>query len=402
MRRRQWYPKGLELIHGKGKGLGDGPVHHALGDKSVADVCEAFIGAAFLQDNKRGQWEPTDWDQAVKAVKIFVNSEDHLMEKFSDYHAAYVKPKYQIADATATQLDLARQIEHRHPYHFKYPRLLRSAFVHPSQAFMWEKVPNYQRLEFLGDSLLDVAFIMHLFYSYPEKDPHWLTEHKTPMVANKFLGAVSVKLGFHHHIRQNNAALTSEIRNYVNELEDAEIEANGAVDYWVGTVAEPPKCLADVVEAYVAAMFVDSEFDFTVVQNFFDMHLKRYFVDMTLPSYEAFGSGHPTTRLNKLMSTNFGCTSCRMSVQPLSSVIPGSNGQVVAMVMIHGKVRFDSIGQSGRYARPRAANAALEALEGLPQYQFRKLYGCDCTEVDEETNRKDMEGRAEVGMDATA
>lgn len=27
---------------------------------------------------------------------------------------------------------------------------------------MWEHIPNYQRLEFLGDSLLDQAFIMHL------------------------------------------------------------------------------------------------------------------------------------------------------------------------------------------------------------------------------------------------
>ena len=31
-----------------------------------------------------------------------------------------------------------------------------------------------------------------------------MTEHKTPMVSNQFLGAVSVKLGFHQHIRQNN------------------------------------------------------------------------------------------------------------------------------------------------------------------------------------------------------
>lgn len=68
------------------------------------------------------------------------------MEKYSDYYAAYVKPRYQIAESTATQLDLARQIEQKHPYHFKYPRLLRSAFVHPSQAFMWEKVPNCKSL----------------------------------------------------------------------------------------------------------------------------------------------------------------------------------------------------------------------------------------------------------------
>ncbi|KAF2682135.1 hypothetical protein K458DRAFT_342502 [Lentithecium fluviatile CBS 122367] len=397
--RRLWYPKGLVLL--EGKKTEDAPVHHQLGDKSIADVCEALIGAAFLQDNRRGHWKSTHWDQAVQAVKIFVDSEDHLMEKFSEYYAAYVKPRYQIMDATAAQLDLALQIEQRHSYHFKYPRLLRSAFLHPSQAFMWEHVPNYQRFEFLGDALLDMAFIMHLFYNYPEKDPHWLTEKKTPMVANKFLGAVSVKLGFHTHIRQNNAALTSEIRNYVTELEEAENEANGAVDYWVGISSEPPKCLADVVEAYVAAMFVDSEFNFQVVQDFFDMHLKRYFVDMTLPAYESFGSGHPTTRLNKLMTTNFGCTECRMSIRQTPSTIPGASAQVIAMVMIHGKIRFDSLGQSGRYARPRVANKALEALEGLPRYQYREKYGCDCTEDTEggeEASKKEAEERLKEAM----
>ena len=44
-----------------------------------------------------------------------------------------------------------------------------------------------------------------------------MTEHKTPMVSNQFLGAVSVKLGFHQHIRQNNAVrsatLTQQYKN---------------------------------------------------------------------------------------------------------------------------------------------------------------------------------------------
>lgn len=368
----------------RGKKTGDGPVFHSLGDKSVADVCEAFIGAAFLQNNTPGKWNRRDWDEAVKAVTIFARSEDHTMKTFSDYYAAYEKPKYQVAPSTATQIDLAHKIKEKHPYHFKYPRLLRSAFMHPSQAYMWEKVPNYQRLEFLGDALLDMAFIMHLFYRHPDKDPQWLTEHKAPMVSNKFLGAVSVKLGFHTHIRQNNAALTAEIRDYVAHIEEAESEARGAVDYWVGVPQEPPKCLADVVEAYVAAMFVDSEFDFGVVQRFFDMHIKRYFEDMTLPAYESFASSHPVTRLGKLLSIDLGCREWCMGAVETPSVIPGVDSQIVAMVSIHGKVVFDGVGRSGRYARPRAAGAALEALEGLVRYQYRQRYGCDCED--------DMEG----------
>ncbi|KAF3043096.1 Dicer-like protein 1 [Didymella keratinophila] len=371
--RRTWYPEGMNLLRGKGAGKSEEgwlKLTHNLGDKSIADVCEAFIGATFVQNHDDGPWTPSRWDETVKAVKLFANSPDHPQSKWSDYYAGYVKPQYQIAEPTATQLDLARKIEAKHPHKFKYPRLLRSAFVHPSQPFMWEQVPNYQRLEFLGDSLLDMAFIMHLFYAYPDKDPQWLTEHKTPMVSNKFLGAVCVKLGWHTHIRQNTAILSSQIRDYVNEVEEAERESNGAVDYWV-SVSEPPKCLADVIEAFVAALFVDSDFDFTVVLGFFTRHLKPFFEDMTLDAYENFASNHPTTRLSRLLSINFGCTDWRLGALETETCIPGKGKAIAAMVMIHNKVVFHSLGQSGRYARVRASQAALEVLDGLPPYEFR-------------------------------
>ena len=160
--RRLWYPK-LKMLSGKGvNSTGNEVIKHTLGDKSVADVCEALIGAAFLEHNVLGQWHHNMWDQAVKAVTRLVRKEDHLMEKYSDYYAAYNFPRYQLAEATAAQLDFAEKIEQLHPYHFRYPRLLRSAFIHPSQSFILENIPHYQRLEFLGDSLLDMAFIMHL------------------------------------------------------------------------------------------------------------------------------------------------------------------------------------------------------------------------------------------------
>lgn len=224
-----------------------------------------------------------------------------------------------------------------------------------------------------------MAFIIHLYYQYPDKNPQWLTEHKAPMVCNKFLGAVCVKLGWHTHIRQNTAILSSQIRDYVNEVEEAEREANGAVDYWVG-VSEPPKCLADVVEAYVAAIFVDSEFDFNVVQHFFDAHLKSYFVDMTLEAYENFSSSHPTTRLTRLITVNFGCNEFRQDAMLTEVDVPGKGKAVAAMVMIHNKVVFWDIGESGRYARPRVSRKALEVLDGLPPYEFRSRYGCDCVD----------------------
>lgn len=350
---------------------------HDLGDKSIADVCEAFIGATFMQYHTIGHWEPSNWDETVKAVKLFANREDHLMSKWSDYYEAYIMPTYQTGDATASMLNMARQIEKKHPYHFKHPRLLRSAFTHPSYAFMFEHVPNYQRLEFLGDALLDMAFIMHIFYNYPGKDPNWLTRHKGVMVSNKFLAAVCVKLGWYKHLKTNTSVLNSQIRDSVMELEEAEREADGAVDYWI-FVHEPPKCLADVIEAYVAAIFVDAEFDFSVVQDFFNLHLKPFFLDMEIPSYEAFGAGNSCTRLDQLMKKDFGCKDWRLDAMGTEADIPGKGKAIAAMVLIHGKVHFWSLGESGRYAKPRACHLALEKLEGLPPYEFRKRYGCDC------------------------
>jgi endoribonuclease Dicer len=163
---------------------------------------------------------------------------------------------------------------------------------------------------------------------------------------------------------------------HVNEAEEAEREAKGAVDYWVN-ISEPPKCLADVIEAYVAAIFMDAEFEFSVVQHFFDAHLKPFFEDMTLDSYENLASNHPTTRLSCLLSINFGCSNWRIGALETDTFIPGKGKAIAAMVMIHQKVYFYSLGQSGRYARVGATHAALKKLDGLPPFEFRKKYGCD-------------------------
>jgi endoribonuclease Dicer len=222
---------------------------HSLGDKTIADVCEALIGAAFITHNVPGTFNPDHWRDAIKAVTKLVSSPDHAMMEWKDYIDAYQEPTYQTQDATAAQRDLVEKAFEEHPYRFRYPRLLRSAFVHPSYPFIWEKVPSYQRLEFLGDALLDMASITYLFYLFPDKDPQWLTEHKMAMVSNKFLGALCVKIGFYRHLRYNNSAMEYQIREYVTEIQEAERESRGARDYWT-SIKAPPK-----VSPVFAALF---------------------------------------------------------------------------------------------------------------------------------------------------
>jgi endoribonuclease Dicer len=390
--RRAWYPEGLVLVKGKSA---TAPDSHKLADKTIADVCEALIGAALLTCHGTG-----DMDIAVRAVTEVVSSENHNVVRFSDYYKLYKKPKYQIAVATESQRDLARQVERKHPYHFRYPRLVRSAFTHPSYPFSYEQVPSYQRLEFLGDALLDMACVNFLFHSFPDKDPQWLTEHKMAMVSNQFLGALCVSLGFHSHLLLFNAAFQRQISDYVTDISEAhrQVEEDAvragkrpeecAADYWIH-VRQPPKCLPDIVEAYIGAIFVDSEYNYAEVERFFDMHIKWYFEDMAI--YDNFANKHPTTFLTKFLQINMGCMDWTIMTRSLPSV-DGGKPTVVALVVIHGQVVADAQAESSRYAKVAAAKRAQELFSGLPLSDFRENYNCDC-------RIEDLENRSDYGVE---
>jgi endoribonuclease Dicer len=381
--RRAWYPEGLVLNRGK---TARAPDTHGLGDKTIADICEALIGAALLSCHHTG-----NMDNAVRAVTEFVSSENHNINTYSQYYELYKMPKYQAQQATAAQLDLALQVENKHGYHFQYPRLLRSAFVHPSYPYSYEKIPSYQRLEFLGDSLLDMACINYLFHNFPNRDPQWLTEHKMAMVSNQFLGNLCVSLGFNRHLLLFNALYQKQIADYVTEITEARnqaekdaIRAGKAIeecipDYWV-SVRQPPKCLPDIVEAYVGAIFVDSKYNYSEVERFFNEHIRWYFLDMSI--YDSFANKHPTTFLTKFLQVNMGCTDWSVVNKEIPS-IEGSKPRVMAIVLIHTQVIADHVSDSSRYAKVGAAKKALEILQGLPLQEFRSKYSCGCRVVEE-------------------
>lgn len=372
---RAWYPEGLVLKRGK---TATAATTHDLADKTIADVSEALIGAALLSGG---------FDQAVRAVKILVSSDEHPMACWKDYYEAYNKPRYQLAPSTASQNDMAAKIEMIHPYHFKHNRLLRSAFTHPSYPFSWEHVPSYQRLEFLGDSVLDMVCITYLYHTFPTRDPQWLTEHKMAMVANQFLGALCVHLGFHKFLLQFNPKISAAIAAYVDEItlarESAEQDAVLAgklpseciPDYWSHT-KQPPKCLPDIVEAYIGAIFVDSEYNYSEIERFFDMRIKWFFKDMNI--YDTFANKHPVTFMTNFLEINMGCRNFSVCAKELPDLGDGATPMNLAMVLIHGQMVASKEGASQRYAKVAVAKMAMNRLEGMSLPEFRMQYHCDC------------------------
>ncbi|KAL4741976.1 hypothetical protein BDV11DRAFT_212303 [Aspergillus similis] len=350
--RHTWYPEGLSLLKGKdhSKKLLSSAKHN-LAEKTIADVCEALIGASLLSGGTEHRF-----DMAVKAVTILVDNEDHKACCWKDYITANLAIIY----------------------HFNYPRLLRSACTHPSYPSAWATVPCYQRLEFLGDSLLDMVCVEDLFARYPYRDPQWLTEHKMAMVSNKFLGALAIKLELHKHLMYFSNPLMSRITKYAEEVEAAVLENMSSVDYWT-SITDPPKCLPDMVEAYLGAIFVDSNFNFSVVEEFYHKYVQPFFVDMAI--YDTFANKHPTTFLHNRLTGEYGCSDYCLQAGEIPAV-DGETPRVLAAVIIHDTVVAEGIASSGRNAKIKASAKALDMLEKLRQAEFREKFGCNCPDAE--------------------
>lgn len=378
--RSNWYPEGLTLL--KGRKYVSQEIH-ALADKSIADVCEAIIGAAYM--TTRGE---KTFDMAIQAVTKFVNHPNHKMTSYSDYYAAYKIPEWQSSAPRAVHYDLADEITKKMGYTFKYPRLLRSAFTHPSYGSIYEGIPNYQRLEFLGDALLDMVCVDYLFHSFPGADPQWLTEHKMAIVSNQFLGCLCVSLGLQKHMVSMTGGLQNEIADYVTAITEArnqaeeEAEASGlgrdayARNYWMRE-KRPPKSLSDIVESYIGAVFVDSEYNYEEVQRFFDTHVLPYYENMHL--YDTYANNHPVTLLTNLLATEFHCAGWRiMSSETDDEDREFAATKVVAGLVIHGTVRESGFADSGRYAKLKVAQKFLRRLKDMGLAEFRDEFDCTC------------------------
>lgn len=67
-----------------------------------------------------------------------------------------------------------------------------------------------ERLEFLGDSILDAVIAEYLFKIYPTKDEGFLTEMRSKIVNRKSLNKICRKLQLDHLIRHNQSGSVNE------------------------------------------------------------------------------------------------------------------------------------------------------------------------------------------------
>ena len=120
-------------------------------------------------------------------------------------------------------------------YTFNDMKLLETALTHPSYGGD-HHVPHYQRLEFLGDAVLELAISRYLYFEFPEVDEGKLTRIRAGLVREETLCRAAQRLELGRHIR----------------LSVGEDRSGGR---------EKPSILCDVMEAVLAAVYLDGGFD---------------------------------------------------------------------------------------------------------------------------------------------
>lgn len=220
------------------------PIVHTLGNKTLADVVEAMIGAALLG---AGLFEKSGLNAALQMV-VALGIPVGGATSWDDYSKLYVPPGVE-HDSHVFDLEDQWKIEDLVGYKFKNRKLLMQAFTHASMVNT--NSPCYQRLEFLGDAVLEVSslygmadlqltVVKHLYKKYPHHDPHHLTNLKCAIITNHFLSSLCVKIGLHRFIRYFSVSLPAAIGNYVTCLEDRKM-TKGKNEFWLEL--EAPKVI---------------------------------------------------------------------------------------------------------------------------------------------------------------
>jgi len=121
--------------------------------------------------------------------------------------------------------------------------LLELALTHSSYAYENGKIPNNERLEFLGDSVLGFVVTGHVYFENPDLDEGSLSRLRSATVSAKTLAIAANQIGLGEFIRLGKGEISTDGRNKTNILADT-FEAIIGAAYLSGGLA-PAKTIID-------------------------------------------------------------------------------------------------------------------------------------------------------------
>ncbi len=212
-------------------------------------------------------------------------------------------------------------------YRFKDKGMLETALTHPSAAKHEEKSLNYERLEFLGDSVLSFIVAAELFDLFDDLHEGGLTRIKVSLVSGESLSAVAKSIG-----------ITDLII-----FGDSEAGTNGRGLH---------SALENVYEALVAALYLDG-----------GIKVARKWVLATLGPYINKNAAKEPESPKSVLQEYLQARHSKPEYEITAESGPPHERVFEAAVYAKGELLGTGSGHSKKSAETNAAQSALEKLE---------------------------------------
>ncbi|HET7657855.1 MAG TPA: ribonuclease III [Bacillales bacterium] len=214
---------------------------------------------------------------------------------------------------------------------FQDKNLLKQAFTHSSYVNEHRRRPfeDNERLEFLGDAVLELTVSRYLFLSYPNMTEGDLTKLRAAVVCEPSLVEFANELGFSEFILLGKGE-----------------EVTGG--------RERPALLADVFEAFIGALYLDKGLDEVV----------KFLRKLVFPKIDEGAFSHVMDFKSQLQEyvqrKNLG----EINYQILKEKGPAHDREFVTEVTVGEQSYGEGSGRSKKEAEQHAAQKAMKKLKG--------------------------------------
>lgn len=244
-------------------------------------------------------------------------------------------------------------LEQRLHYKFRNPLLLAEALTHPSLGHETQRHHfDNQRLEFLGDAVLQLIFTEYLFDHYPEFTEGQLTKLRARLVSRDGLRILAHKIGLGKYLMMGRGE-----------------EASGG--------RERSSALADAYEALIGAMYLDS--DYVTVRRIV-LTEAREFLETLQPDTSDL---NPKGRLQEILQS---ISPESPTYEIVNQTGPEHEKRFVARILWAGRALGEGEGRSKKEAEVAAARAALLEEAWITKPEAPELIESVESEVDQSQN----------------
>ncbi|MBB6452956.1 ribonuclease-3 [Salirhabdus euzebyi] len=213
---------------------------------------------------------------------------------------------------------------------FKNHHLLRKAFTHSSYVneHRYNELEDNERLEFLGDAVLELAVSQYLFRKFPKMSEGELTKFRASIVCEPSLV------------------------HFAEELEFNELVLLGKGEEMTGGRTRPA-LLADAFEAFIGALYLDQDFDAVL----------QFLETFVFPSIKPGAFSHAMDYKSLLQEVVQQEKDGQIEYAIVEEKGPAHNREFVANVYIQKNIFGSGSGRTKKEAEQHAAKKALEKLK---------------------------------------